>query len=668
MKRTISRSICDKAMLSVANSQPLANKQAPKKQNKHHRHRPRAKSLRTATTTTPPVIAKGPTLLDHALRDLKCYDESDDAARLVALDYLEKILARWALTLRTITTNSNSTTTTTSNNPWQRPRVALVSFGSYCLGVHGKSSDLDVLAIAPPSCTREDFFTSLVRLLREDSSAEQVHPIPQAYTPVIKFVLKGFQIDMLFARVADATKLLDFQRKRVSPLVIGVSKPQTGLPRVEYPIDDSDLMELDEAGVRSVNGARVSQMLLQIVPHVENYRTVLKAVKQWATEAGIYSNVLGFLGGINWAILVAWVCMRHPMASNNALLESFFRTFATWKWPEPVLLAPIQDTPPPGVVPLPAWNPNVNPRDGLHICPIITPAYPSMNSSYNVGMPQLRRIQDEMILACNHLKETHHNDYASLFLPSDFFSRHEHYLQVTIRASNRQDFVEWFRLVESRLRLLISSIETQQVHAWPFARFFDRQYDKEGFCLGPGKTQDENAVHESLFFIALRFAPGLDTVNLRHLTSDFLFKVNTWEKRNAGMDLQLEHITSADLPSFVLVKNSNNESSSPKNNGNGNNNRRSGGGNKSNSKPKNSNNNKNKKKEPQQQKTNNNDTTTAAVADDSSSTTDTAEDSKSQEQPGDPATDDQNVAPPNNNNNKSPCLSSPYKKCRVTAE
>jgi len=529
-------------MLSVSTSSPFVNNKVLKK----HKQRRRPKIAVTHTVWTK---TSSPTALDSAISKLTCYDECDDKARRIALEYLDKLLARWALTLRTIS-NSNPNGATTASNPWQRPRVALVSFGSYRLGVHRKTSDLDVVAISPPSCTRNEFFTSLVALLKEDPKIEDVHPIPQAYTPVIKFLLHGFQIDMLFARVADPSKLLEFQQARVSPLV-GKSL-QSSLPRVEYQIDDSDLRELDEAGVRSLNGARLSQILIQLVPDVDNFRSVLKAVKEWALQAGIYSNVLGFLGGVNWAILVAWVCMKYPKATNSALLEIFFHTFATWKWPKPVLLTLIQETPPPGVVSLPAWNPSINPRDGLHIMPIITPAYPSMNSSYNVGMPQLRRIQDELILACNHLRENK-EDFATLFKPTDFFTRHEHYIQVAIRAQCRQDFVEWFRLIESRLRLLISSLETQHVHAWPFARFFDRQYNADGVCLGSGKSKDENAIHESLFFIALRFAPGLENINLCHLISDFLHKINMWEGRKAGMDLFLTRVTSAELPRFVLM-------------------------------------------------------------------------------------------------------------------
>lgn len=476
----------------------------------------------------PTVCVKPVRSLDSILSSLPAYanESADYSKRCAVLDYVERILTRWSDTLEN------------GSNPWQKPRVALVSFGSFRLGVHRVSSDLDVLAVGPPSCTRDDFFTTLVQLLYEDSAITDVHPIPQAYTPVIKFDVKGYSVDMLFARVTDVRKLLEFSRQRVSPLV---SSPQSSSRKIlqdYYKIDDVDLMGLDQAGMRSMNGARVSQLLLELVPNLDSFRQVLKAVKEWAVQVGIYSNVLGLLGGINWAILVAWVCKQRPDAAPEALLVHFFHTFAAWEWPNPVILGALRDIPPAGVVPMPAWNPKTNPRDGLHICPIITPAYPSMNSSYNVGLPQLRRVQDEFILASNRLHK-YKGDVSCIFRPSQFFERHEHFVQVTISASNRQDYVEWFRLVESRLRLLIVSLETPLVHAWPFAKFFDV----------PGDDS-----HESLFYIGLRFDPTVESVELKHLTSDFLFKVNTWEGRRPGMDLKLMHVRRATLPSFVIPR------------------------------------------------------------------------------------------------------------------
>ena len=367
------------------------------------------------------------------------------------------------------------------------------------------------------------------------------------------------QIDLVFARVADATKLIEYNKLKVRQGQLHDGKER---PPVEYRLDDTDLQDLDEAGVRSLNGARVSQMILDFVPDVPKFQIVLCAVKRWAVVQGIYSNVLGFLGGVNWAIMAAYICRQFPTLDSASTLRVFFRTFASWPWNRPVMLLPtVADVPPitnvskqTRAVYLPAWNPNTNPRDGLHIMPIITPAYPSMNSSYNVDMPQLRRIKEEMIRASNLLQQRHQrgnrkvinsnnsNIYLDLFCPSDFFGRHRHFLRVDISAASEQDFVEWFRLVESRLRVLISNLDTPQVNAFPFARFF------------PVPKTDPFAVpdaRQNCFFIGLRFADNVNELNVKHLTLDFLYKVNSWEGRKAGMDLHVRHVLDDGIPVHV---------------------------------------------------------------------------------------------------------------------
>ena len=77
---------------------------------------------------------------------------------------------------------------------------------------------------------------------------------------------------------------------------------------------------------------RVAEMVMRLVPHPGHFTTTLRAVKLWAKRRGIYSNVLGFLGGVNWAILVAFVCQRYPHAAPARLLVVFFRLFAQWSW------------------------------------------------------------------------------------------------------------------------------------------------------------------------------------------------------------------------------------------------------------------------------------------------------------------------------------------------
>lgn len=144
------------------------------------------------------------------------------------------------------------------------------------------------------------------------------------------------------------------------------------------------------------------------------------------------------------------------------------------------------------------------------------------------------------------------SSFRDLFVSNTFFNRHMHFLQVNITADNASDFLEWFRLCESRLRILITGLESPEcgVEVFPFAKFFDRKYSKSGVLLGAGKS-DEDCKTESCFFMALRFAFGVENVDLRYCTSEFLHKVNSWEGRRIGMDLTIEHVMQKDLPSYL---------------------------------------------------------------------------------------------------------------------
>ena len=45
---------------------------------------------------------------------------------------------------------------------------------------------------------------------------------------------------------------------------------------------------------------------------------------------GIYSNSLGFLGGVSWAMLVARVCQLYPNAAPSTLVQKFFMVYTNW--------------------------------------------------------------------------------------------------------------------------------------------------------------------------------------------------------------------------------------------------------------------------------------------------------------------------------------------------
>lgn len=77
----------------------------------------------------------------------------------------------------------------------------------------------------------------------------------------------GIELDMLFARLAlkEIPDNMDLK-------------------------DDMLLKNLDPKCVRSLNGCRVTDEILRLVPNIENFRLALRAIKLWAKSAFLPSR------------------------------------------------------------------------------------------------------------------------------------------------------------------------------------------------------------------------------------------------------------------------------------------------------------------------------------------------------------------------------------------
>ena len=346
--------------------------------------------------------------------------------------------------------------------------AAIFTFGSYRLGVHGPGADIDTLCVGPCFVERAAHFFGdephcLQRMLLDLPDCAELQPVPDSFVPVIKMRLGGISIDLLYAKLA-----------------------VTALPREGLDIAAaSTLRGADEQSVRSLNGCRVTDTILaEVPPPPVAFRAALRFIKLWAERRGVrrrrrrredgcflffhlpgfrvfyfslgkgkeeekkekktrktkeknikrflkkqvYSNVAGYLGGVNWAILVAYVCKLYPTSPASHVVSRFFKArergredresegqrererketrafflfvlsflslekkrktekkskkksqlYSRWPWPTPVALRNIEQD---NSVGLPVWDPRANPRDRGHLLPIITPAYPAANSS-----------------------------------------------------------------------------------------------------------------------------------------------------------------------------------------------------------------------------------------------------------------------------------------------
>lgn len=144
----------------------------------------------------------------------------------------------------------------------------IFTYGSYRLGVYGPGSDIDTLVVAPKDVSRDDFFEYypdiLVRMAPPGAIAE-LTPVVDAFVPIIKFEYLGISIDLIFS-----------------------SLELNSIPKTQSLKGLDILRGLDDRGLRSVNGTRVTDEIIELVPQPAVFRTALRGIKLWAQRRAIY--------------------------------------------------------------------------------------------------------------------------------------------------------------------------------------------------------------------------------------------------------------------------------------------------------------------------------------------------------------------------------------------
>ncbi|PLB48137.1 poly(A) polymerase Pap [Aspergillus steynii IBT 23096] len=360
----------------------------------------------------------------------------------------------------------------------------IFTYGSYRLGVYGPGSDIDTLVLGPKHVVIDDFFADFPPVLEKlapQGAIEKITPVPDAFVPLIKLELSGISIDLIFARLIVPSIPLNLDLK-----------------------NNDYLRGLDEKEVRSLNGTRVTDEILELVPQQKTFRFALRAIKLWAQRRAIYANIVGFPGGVAWAMLVARVCQLYPQATGSVIVGKFFRIMNKWAWPQPVLLKTIED----GPLQMKVWNPKIYHGDRFHLMPIITPAYPSMCATHNISLSTKAVILRELqrggdIVDKIFLKQATWND---LFTRHSFFTRdYKYYLSITASSRTKEAESVWSGLVESKIRHMVGALDRKQTIAvsHPFPKGFERvhivsnEQEAEAVKNGSTKYQDRGTKTET---------------------------------------------------------------------------------------------------------------------------------------------------------------------------
>ena len=307
-------------------------------------------------------------------------------------------------------------------------------------------------------------------------------------------------------------------------------------------------------------------MILNFIPNTPNFELTLRVIKLWAKHRGVYSNLLGYLGGVNWAIMVARICMDNPEAAPNQLIQKFFTFYKDYDWTnEPLTLCEIQNNP--SIVQFVLtektlehlWRPKGNEQ-----MMIITPAFPSMNSTNRVSAQTKHTLLTEFEKASMITRELNENrehcqiTWQRLFKKFPFFKAYEHFLEYQILSRDEESHKMWQGLAQTKITGLIEKLT-----------IFDQRINGE--CLELRTFPKSYSLHDpeypynEAYYIGIRIKGGVllkkHTIDLTQTRQKFYEKLREIKKEEfhellsqKAIELKVDYKTSLQLPDQVRPK------------------------------------------------------------------------------------------------------------------
>lgn len=230
----------------------------------------------------------------------------------------------------------------------------------------------------------------------------------------------------------------------------------------------------------------------------------------------MYSNVLGYLGGVNFTLLLGKICLLYPRADAAQLLDHFFQFYAVHNWNIPISLLPVQ----PDYLNLDQWSLS-NPLD-TNLMPLITAGYPAMISTYNVSEETLSILRTEFARGAAFSAK---GNWEGLCRQYDFFSQFASFFMVELVAGGKVELQKMIGYSTPLYRKLLDGLE-EFVHVRPWPENFVENVGGVWVCrfyAGLGGSRVE----------------GVEKVAVGGLMTWFASEVLGWKGRDSDMKLRM---------------------------------------------------------------------------------------------------------------------------------
>lgn len=355
---------------------------------------------------------------------------------------------------------------------WSRSRCVMIPFGSCRLCGDVSTSDIDFVCLT--NLPRDLLFDQLPNFL-ESIGCTQFIVLRTIYVPVIKCRYRDKDYDIIFACIT----LSHIDSSSMSLIQL-----------MNYAVAPED--------TRSLQALYTTEYILKYIQgrHIE-FSTLLRQIKNWCVEQGIYSNPLGLLNGVTLAIMCAYIIRTYSSECNY--FHKFFDVYSQWNWERD---------------PLTIYHGNhVSIKKGF--MNVYTPFEKPLNTMYNTSFQQYLQIMSR---------------FKNYNVNNNFFERDCYYINFQLVSQNHTKHYIHQTYIESKLKLLS-------------VLFPENPFEYHTTCY-------EISTCRSIFFIKLRVKP--DEQFIRYLHEQFIMKISTIEDFTEKW-ITTKIIDYTKLPSFVVL-------------------------------------------------------------------------------------------------------------------